>query len=136
MNRHCSECHALLVKDSVAIRLCYELAGSWFCEDHKPGSFCQTPAMNKFYEGNSILLSPAMRKVFIASQRPEHYRHGKLSDVDVAEDWDMPPWLCHALKHIRRHKWKNGVEDLRKAVDEINYQIEAIEAQQEDKADD
>jgi len=66
-------------------------------------------------------------------QRPKHYQHGSISDIDVAADWKSPPWIVHALCYLRRWPHKNGIADLRKARDCIMYQIEEVESQQEEK---
>lgn len=52
---------------------------------------------------------------------PVHYETGKFECIDVmvetqGEEATMNFCVCNALKYIYRHKRKNGIEDIRKAI--------------------
>ena len=72
---------------------------------------------------------------------PSHYTHGKYETIDVIEDWtkDLKGIeavdTANVIKYISRWKWKNGVQDLRKAAWYINHLIDAVEenSKSEDK---
>lgn len=60
---------------------------------------------------------------------PSHYNFGKYEVIDVIHDWKLGFALGNAVKYIARAGKKDPskeVEDLRKAVFYINYQIERL----------
>lgn len=60
---------------------------------------------------------------------PPHYETGKFECIDVMIETQgiesvMSYCVCNALKYIYRHKRKNGLEDIKKAVWYLNKYIE------------
>lgn len=64
---------------------------------------------------------------------PDHYNHSGIETIDVIAAWthDLEGEeafdIGNAIKYISRWKWKNGVEDLKKAVWYLNRVIEINE---------
>ena len=61
---------------------------------------------------------------------PPHYKTGKLEVIDILEDQLTQEEFCgylrgNILKYLWRYKYKNGVEDLKKAHWYLNRLIEA-----------
>ena len=46
---------------------------------------------------------------------PSHYTQGKIEVLDFILDQDLPYLPGQVIKYICRYRFKNGVEDLRKA---------------------
>lgn len=66
---------------------------------------------------------------------PKHYTTGKYECIDVLEDWmtyqEFKGFLKgNVLKYIHRYKYKNGLEDLKKAQWYLNKLIETSEKDQ------
>ena len=64
-------------------------------------------------------------------EHPSHYNQGKYEVIDVIEDWNLGFSLGNAVKYIARagHKW-NAVEDLKKAIFYIQYEINKKEREE------
>jgi len=61
---------------------------------------------------------------------PKHYTQGKYETIDVIEDTveDFDSYLQgNIIKYISRYKYKNGVEDLKKARFYLNKLIDNSE---------
>ncbi len=63
---------------------------------------------------------------------PSHYETGKYQCIDVMEETQGKEALkdfciCNAFKYIYRHRHKNGLEDVKKAVWYLNKYIELSE---------
>lgn len=63
---------------------------------------------------------------------PNHYKTGKFESIEVMLETQGVPavrefCICNAFKYIYRHKNKNGVEDIKKAVWYLNKYIELSE---------
>jgi len=58
---------------------------------------------------------------------PKHYTQGKIEVIDFILDQKMPYLESNVLKYICRHRYKNGLEDLKKAQWYINKLIEVTE---------
>lgn len=58
---------------------------------------------------------------------PKHYTQGKIEVIDFILDQKMPYLESNILKYICRHRYKNGLEDLKKAQWYINKLIEVTE---------
>lgn len=64
-----------------------------------------------------------------AVNHPSHYETGKFECIDVmletqGEEAVKAFCICNAMKYLYRHKKKNGVEDIRKAVWYLNKYLE------------
>jgi hypothetical protein len=46
---------------------------------------------------------------------PPHYKQGKIEVIDFILDQDMDYLEGNIVKYVSRYKYKNGIEDLRKA---------------------
>lgn len=57
-------------------------------------------------------------------ERPPHYTQGSIECIDVIEDWNLGYHEGNALKYLCRWKYKNGIEDLKKAKWYIGRLIE------------
>jgi len=58
---------------------------------------------------------------------PKHYTQGKIEVIDFILDQKMPYLESNVIKYICRHRYKNGLEDLKKAQWYINKLIEVTE---------
>lgn len=63
---------------------------------------------------------------------PSHYETGKYQCIDVMEETQGTEavkdfCICNAFKYIYRHRKKNGLEDVKKAVLYLNKYIELSE---------
>ena len=63
---------------------------------------------------------------------PSHYETGKYQCIDVTEETQGKEavkdfCICNAFKYIYRHRKKNGLEDVKKAVWYLNKYIELSE---------
>lgn len=70
---------------------------------------------------------------------PAHYNVGKYESIDVmvatqgveaVKDF----CICNAFKYIYRHRFKNGVEDIKKAMWYLNKFVELEEKEDENDA--
>lgn len=65
--------------------------------------------------------------------RPKYYNFGKYEPKDVIRDWGMNFNCGCAIKYIARAGRKgNKIEDLRKALTYIQFEIEALENESEE----
>lgn len=46
---------------------------------------------------------------------PKHYTQGKIEVIEVIEDWKLNYCEGNVIKYVARYKYKNGLEDLKKA---------------------
>ena len=65
--------------------------------------------------------------------RPAHYNTGKYESIDVmietqGVDAVKNFCICNAFKYIYRHKFKNGLEDIKKAIWYLNKYVELEES--------
>lgn len=64
--------------------------------------------------------------------RPAHYNTGKYESIDVMVETQGIDavknfCICNAFKYIYRHRFKNGVEDIKKAIWYLNKYVELEE---------
>ena len=59
---------------------------------------------------------------------PEHYNKG-IETIDYINSWDMSYMEGNVIKYVTRYKYKNGLEDLKKAEQYLKRLIK----QEEDK---
>ena len=55
---------------------------------------------------------------------PKHYTHGSMEVITAIEGLDLDYHQGNILKYVSRYRYKNGVEDLRKAkwyIDRLLY---------------
>lgn len=60
---------------------------------------------------------------------PDHYTRLKPEPTDVIVAWDLPWRIANVVKYCARYRFKNGVEDLKKARHYLDMEIEAMEEQ-------
>lgn len=58
---------------------------------------------------------------------PDHYTRLKPEPTDVIVAWDLPWRVANVVKYCARYRFKNGVEDLKKARHYLDMEIEAME---------
>ena len=63
---------------------------------------------------------------------PSHYETGKFESIDVMVETQGVEavqnfCICNAFKYIYRHRFKNGVEDIKKAIWYLNKYVELNE---------
>ena len=64
---------------------------------------------------------------------PSHYNEGKYEVIDVIYDWNLNFSLGSALKYIARCEYKDKpIEDLKKAIQYIEFEIAQREKECED----
>lgn len=67
----------------------------------------------------------------IANVHPEHYTHGEVECIDAIRsalgDAFGPYCAGNVIKYVWRYRYKNGVEDLRKAHTYLEWLIEEAE---------
>lgn len=67
-------------------------------------------------------------------EHPSHYNQGLYEVIDVINDWKLNFNLGNAIKYIERADYKNNaIEDLKKAVFYLNYEIKQREKLNENK---
>lgn len=52
----------------------------------------------------------------IACDMKKFYEKKKIQPWDVTLDWELDPWLSGVIRYLFRHRHKNGVQDIRKAI--------------------
>lgn len=57
----------------------------------------------------------------------DHYRKRKIQHWDIAEEYELTYFEGAVLKYILRHRDKNGIEDLKKALHTLEKLIEVEE---------
>lgn len=61
-----------------------------------------------------------------AVEHPSHYTHGNIETIEVIKD-SVPDFSSYCqgniLKYVIRYKHKNGIEDLKKARQYLNWLI-------------
>ena len=70
---------------------------------------------------------------------PSHYETGKFESIDVMVETQGVEavqnfCICNAFKYIYRHRFKNGVEDIKKAIWYLNKYVELEETKDENNA--
>lgn len=64
---------------------------------------------------------------------PSHYRMGHIEPIDFIESWQMDYKEGNIVKYLTRYKYKNGIEDLKKARWYLNRLIAELEGIKENK---
>lgn len=72
---------------------------------------------------NSTMTSPSNDVV----NNPLHYTQGAIEVIDFIEDQDLDYREGNVIKYVCRYKYKNGLEDLKKAQWYLNRLIETLE---------
>jgi len=54
----------------------------------------------------------------------DHYKQTKIEAIDVIEDWDLNFNLGNVVKYVARYKLKGGREDLCKALDYLERELQ------------
>lgn len=55
---------------------------------------------------------------------PKHYNQGKIEVIDAIDDWNLDFYEGNIVKYVSRHRHKNGIEDLEKALWYLSRLIE------------
>lgn len=90
-----------------------------------------------YYESENQCSQPLKEErsvVYDSVSNPAHYTSGRKFELrKVIEDWDLNFYLGNALKYISRAGRKSSaIEDLKKAKQYIDFEIERIEGAQND----
>lgn len=64
---------------------------------------------------------------------PSHYRMGHIEPIDFIESWQMDYKEGNIVKYLTRYKYKNGIEDLKKARWYLNRLIAELEGIKENR---
>ena len=65
-------------------------------------------------------------------EHPNHYNNGNIEVIDAIQDWKLNFNLGNVIKYIARCEHKdNKIEDLKKAIYYIEYEIKQMEAKDE-----
>lgn len=64
---------------------------------------------------------------------PSHYNIGKIEVIDAIEDWGCGFHDGNIIKYVARYRYKNGLEDLKKAQWYLNRLIGNLERNEEEK---
>jgi hypothetical protein len=62
---------------------------------------------------------------------PAHYTQGKIEVIDFIEDQQLNFHEANVIKYVCRHKHKNGVEDLKKAMWYLQRRINDLDQREE-----
>lgn len=63
---------------------------------------------------------------------PNHYNKGKIEVIDFIEDQKLGFKAGNVVKYVSRYRYKNGLEDLKKAKWYLDRLIEKFEYGEED----
>lgn len=116
------------------------------CVDHNPceecpfeleGDTCLFNVFEKFTMEDAIDILEEKLNKFVISEgccpdnvnHPKHYETGKFECIDVMVETQGVEavknfCICNAFKYVYRHKYKNGVEDVKKAIWYLNKFVE------------
>jgi hypothetical protein len=61
--------------------------------------------------------------------QPKHYTQGKIEVIDFILDQKMNFLEGNVIKYVSRYKFKNGIEDLKKAAFYLNKLIKELNGQ-------
>jgi len=84
---------------------------------------------------NSRIPGPKIKMV--ASEKvnhPNHYNKGKIEVIDFIADQKLDFCEGNVVKYVCRHKHKNGLEDVKKALFYLNYLVQLLEGEQNEKS--
>ena len=100
---------------------------SWWsgdgCTASDGGAFCPLKKIAHWQD-----YDPALINNHDNINSPAHYTYGKIECIDYIRDKDFDFCLGNAIKYITRAGHKgNAVEDLRKAIKYIEFEIEKLE---------
>jgi hypothetical protein len=62
----------------------------------------------------------------VKTKVPVHYSQYKFQPVEVIDDWQLDFQLGNVLKYIARHRFKGGIEDLKKAAHYLEMEIQKL----------
>jgi len=70
-----------------------------------------------------------------AVNHPKHYNVG-IETTDYISSWDMSFAEGNIVKYVSRYKYKRGLQDLYKARWYLNYLIQELESNEQEKGND
>ena len=53
-----------------------------------------------------------------------HYSKKAIQPWDIVDEWELDFYAGNVVKYIRRYRYKDGVQDLKKARHYLDYMIE------------
>ena len=59
-----------------------------------------------------------------AVSKPIHYNFSDVQPIDAIEAWNLNFRLANVIKYVARHKHKNGLEDLKKALYYLQREVD------------
>lgn len=65
------------------------------------------------------------------SIRPQHYQNGSIEPIDYILSNNLGFCEGNVIKYVSRWKYKNGIEDLRKAMTYLEFLINEVESKKE-----
>lgn len=65
---------------------------------------------------------------------PKHYTYGKIEVIDVIDALNLGFYEAQVFKYIARYRYKNGIEDLKKARWYLDRLISKLEHEQSNQA--
>lgn len=65
-------------------------------------------------------------------KHPNHYTQGKIEVIDFIKDQKMSYCEGNVIKYVSRYKFKNGLEDLKKARQYLDWLIEENTSEKDD----
>ena len=57
----------------------------------------------------------------------DHYKKLNPQPIEIIVNWELKFIMGNVIKYIARYKFKNGIEDLRKAIQYLDFEKQAIE---------
>ncbi len=96
------------MKDSRTSYVCFACDGSGKIKKNKPCEICK---------GLGILQEKNFSNVNVSNpvDHPNHYTQGKIEVIDFIVDQKFDYIEGNIIKYVSRYKYKNGLEDLKKA---------------------
>jgi hypothetical protein len=61
------------------------------------------------------------------SIRPSHYQNGSIEPIDFIISNNLGFCEGNVIKYVSRWKYKNGIEDLKKAMTYLEFLIDSVE---------
>jgi len=54
---------------------------------------------------------------------PHHYTQYTIEPIQVILDWNLPYCVSAAIKYLSRYQFKDGKQDLKKAIDYLKFEL-------------
>jgi hypothetical protein len=99
------------------VKGCDTCAYSVLDADQEPCVTC-----SRYDEWKPIKVVPGDNVIY-----PAHYKTSDIQPIVAIEAWGLNFRLGNVIKYVARHKHKNGLEDLKKALYYLDREIEQYE---------